>query len=274
MGTNTFHACVFCLIFLRSQALHISDANDKFLALLFAVAPEYRKKLEDAIEHIFALLPGEFKDDDSRRELFKYLSCHYSWYARFGEKGNGAPTNIHPDNIRKDHNGRCNFGERLPHQSKEALKNPAEYAGLAEAYTDFFELIRVAFKAYLPDDYDEIRIYAEALPLGASSPAYPFGGFVVNISACSWAHRDEGDKLMCFVIPAGRFKGGQLCLFETGFCFDLHVGDVLAFPSCDLTHFNQHYQGLRTTLVLHSDRQGDAWIRDCNGWSAHVVRHG
>ncbi|KAJ7065101.1 hypothetical protein B0H15DRAFT_794627, partial [Mycena belliarum] len=229
--------------------------------------------LEDAIDHIHALLPGEFKDEDSRRESFKYLSCHYSWYSRYGEKGNGAPTDAHPDNLRKAHGGRVNWNQRGPHQSKEILQNPREYTLLAEAYTDFFELLRIAFKHYLPSQYDEVHIYADSLPLGASSPAYPFGGFVVNISACSWGHRDELDKVMCFIVPGGKFKGGQLCMYETGFSFDLQVGDVLAFPSCDLTHFNQHYQGYRTTLVLHSDREGDAWADNCSGWGAYVVRH-
>ncbi|KAJ6529564.1 hypothetical protein DFH09DRAFT_1093976 [Mycena vulgaris] len=258
---------------LEGQALYITDANDKLLSLLFTVPEQYRQMLINAIDHIHAVMPGEFKDEDSQRDSFKYLSCHYSWYARFGEKGKGAPTNTHPDNIRKNHEGRVNFEQRLPHQSKEALKKPVEHSLLAEAYTDFFELLRVALKHYLPDQYDEIHIYAESLPLGASSPAYPFGGFVININACSWAHRDEGDKIMCFIVAAGKCKGGQLCLYETGFSFDLQVGDVLAFPSCDLTHFNCHFKGLRTTLVLHLDRQGDSWVRDCNGWGSHVVRH-
>jgi hypothetical protein len=70
------------------------------------------------------------------------------------------------------------------------------------------------------------------------------------------------------------FQGGQLCLLETGFSFDLQMGDVLVFPSCDLTHFNLHFSGMRATLVLHSDRHGDDWAGDdCNGWAAHVVRH-
>ncbi|KAJ7643262.1 hypothetical protein B0H17DRAFT_959768, partial [Mycena rosella] len=125
----------------------------------------------------------------------------------------------------------------------------------------------------LPEDYDELSIYVEALPLDAASPYYPFGGFVINISACKWAHRDKGDKRLCLVVPFGSFTGGQLCLYETGFSFDLQLGDVLIFPSCDLTHFNLHFSGQRGTLVLHSDRQGDSWIRDYHGWSSFFVRH-
>ncbi|KAJ7691440.1 hypothetical protein B0H17DRAFT_935070, partial [Mycena rosella] len=59
----------------------------------------------------------------------------------------------------------------------------------------------------LPEDYDELSIYVEALLLDAASPCYPFGGFVINISACTWAHRDKGDKHLCLVFPFGSFTG-------------------------------------------------------------------
>jgi len=99
------------------------------------------------------------------------------------------------------------------------------------------------FKEYLPEDYDELSMFVEHLPLDASSPCYPFGGYVVNVRSCTWAHRDSGDKKLCLVIPFGDYSGGELCLYETGLCFDLKLGDVLAFPSCDLMHFNLHYTG-------------------------------
>ncbi|KAJ7231750.1 hypothetical protein C8J57DRAFT_985120, partial [Mycena rebaudengoi] len=82
-------------------------------------------------------------------------------------------------------------------------------------------------KEYLLDDYDEPSIYVEALPLDAASPSYPFGGFVINLSSCTWAHRDKGDKTLCLVVPFGKSQGGQLCLYETGVSFDLQLGDVL-----------------------------------------------
>lgn len=113
----------------------------------------------------------------------------------------------------------------------------------------------------------------EALPLDSACPSAPFGGFVINLNACTWAHRDAGDKLLCLVIPFGKYAGGELCLYEAGFVWDLQIGDILVFPSCDLTHFNLHFTGQRGTMVLHSDRQGDAWISDRNGWSVHMVTH-
>ncbi|KAJ7710571.1 hypothetical protein B0H17DRAFT_1324253 [Mycena rosella] len=123
---------------LDGHALRINDSTGKLLSFLFTVPPEYRQLLSDAILHIHECMPGEFKDEDSRAEFFKYLSCHYSWYARYAEKGGNAPKGGHPDKIRKDHKGRL--------------------------------------KEYLPEDYDELSIYVEALPLDAASPCYPFGG--------------------------------------------------------------------------------------------------
>ncbi|KAJ7626890.1 hypothetical protein FB45DRAFT_749998, partial [Roridomyces roridus] len=185
--------------------------------------------------------------------------------------GDGAPDG-HPYELRKDHNGRCNLEQRQPHRSKD-MNNVEQYNAMVEAFTDIFELVRDALKEYLPDEYDQLSIYMEHLPLDASSPCYPLGGFVLNVRVCTWAHQDGGDNLLCFVIPFGNFTGGGLCHYETGFCFGLKQGDVHAFPSCDITHFNLHFKGLRGGLVLHSDRYGESWVRDCNGWSASVVRY-
>ncbi|KAK7026565.1 hypothetical protein R3P38DRAFT_2705473 [Favolaschia claudopus] len=261
---------------IQEKSLMITDCDGKLMALYFSVPEEFRQPLADALGTIQALMPGEFKHENSLRPGFKYFSCHYSWYARFAEQGDGAPADIHADNLRKDHTGRVNFDQRLPHQSKEIFQNPEDHALLAEAFADFFELIRVAFKHYLPEQYSELHIYADSLPLCAASPAYPFGGFVINVSGCSWGHRDEGDNILCFVIgaiPPGKCEGGQLCLYELGLSFDIQLGDVIAFPSCDITHFNQHFTGYRATIVLHSDRQSKVWEQKRNGWDCHIVRH-
>ncbi|KAJ7893394.1 hypothetical protein B0H14DRAFT_3427473 [Mycena olivaceomarginata] len=95
-----------------------------------------------------------------------------------------------------------------------------EYALLAEAFTDLFEFLHL--KEYLPEDTVELSFYAEQIPLQASSPCYHFGGFVINLNAFNWAHRDKNDKRMCLLLPLGRFTGG----------------DILVFPSCDLNRFN------------------------------------
>ncbi|KAJ6492444.1 hypothetical protein C8R47DRAFT_1319303 [Mycena vitilis] len=253
--------------------LRIEDQLGKLLSELFTLPGELRQRLEDAITLIQAAMPGEWIGEDSKRLLYSYLSCHYSWYSRYGEKGHDAPQDAaHMDNIQRDHEGRTNFGQRIPHESKEMLENLKEFAILAEAYTDIFEYIRIVLQERFPDEYQDLSIYCDVLPMNPACPSYPFGGFVLNLRASTWAHRDHGDKMLCVVIPFGRYTGGQLCLYEVGFMFDLQAGDVLIFPSCDITHFNMHFTGKRGTLVLHSDRQGDAWVRDCRGWAGYISR--
>ncbi|KAF8198708.1 hypothetical protein K438DRAFT_1584008, partial [Mycena galopus ATCC 62051] len=205
---------------------------------------------------------------------FQYLSLHYSWYARYAEKGHSAPKGSHPHKLRKTDAGRVNVTQRVPRPSKDMMDHPEEYTALADAFTDFFEHICFTLEEHLPKDTQEICMFIDELPLHASSPCYPFGGFVINISACSWGHRDGKDKLDCAVAPLGEFKGGKLCLFEAGLSFDLQMGDVLFFPSPDITHVNTHFQGKRATLVLHSDGHGgDSWLKDGHGWDTWIVNH-
>lgn len=112
-------------------------------------------------------------------------------------------------------------------------------------------------------------MYADILPGKQSSPAYPFGGFVININICTRAHRDMKDRSWCAVLPMGDFKGGELCFFEPGLVLELHPGDLLIFPSRYITHFNLHFTGKRVSLDLHSDRDAEQWIKDRNGWAGN-----
>jgi hypothetical protein len=64
-------------------------------------------------------------------------------------KGYGAPKGVHPNNIQRKHRGRVNIKQRVPYMSKSILQNPVEYSILAEAFTDLFELLRVAVNIYL-----------------------------------------------------------------------------------------------------------------------------
>jgi hypothetical protein len=47
-------------------------------------------------------------------------------------QGDGAPSEAHPDNIRKGHGGKVNFEQCLPRQSKECLENSEEYTQLTD----------------------------------------------------------------------------------------------------------------------------------------------
>ena len=98
------------------------------------------------------------------------------------------------------------------------------------------------------------------------SPAYPFGGFVLNINVVTQAHRDAKDFDICLVLVIGQHVGGELCLFEPGLVMPLQEGDMVAFPSGKITHFNLHYEGTRASVILHSDYAGKAWAETRNGW--------
>lgn len=114
-------------------------------------------------------------------------------------------------------------------------------------------------------------MYADLLPLGEVSPVYPFTGYVVNISVCTDGHRDSVDKKICVLVFFGDWEGGELCMFEPGLVFELKAGDVMIFPSADITHFNLHFKGTRGSIVMHSDRYGDSWTKDYNGWGKFMA---
>ena len=124
-------------------------------------------------------------------------------------------------------------------------------------------------KRHLPSVYNDLSIYADVLPGNEVSPAHPFGGFVLNLNVVTRAHRDVKDLCMCLVLVIGNHVGGELCLVEPGWVLRLRNGDMVLFPLGRLTHFNLHYQGIRGSLVLHSDYAGKAWANDRNGWMGH-----
>ncbi|KAK7019069.1 hypothetical protein R3P38DRAFT_2783848 [Favolaschia claudopus] len=251
--------------FLNDEALFIKDVNDRLLALLFKIPEAFRKTLIAAVDHINSVLQGEFVDDDSRKQGFQYCSFHFSCrYALLSQcsldkdKGHDAPKDIHPNKLRRTGVGRVNLKDRAPHRSEDITKHPEEYKVLAEAFTDFFEYLRIALEAYLPEETQELSFFIDELPLQSSSPCYPFGGFVINVCACTWGHRDQKDKRMCVVAPfGGPYTGGKLCLYEGKVVFDLEMGD-----------------GRRGTLVLHSDGVGgDSWLKDSHGWASWMINH-
>ncbi|KAJ7266518.1 hypothetical protein C8J57DRAFT_1229094 [Mycena rebaudengoi] len=52
---------------------------------------------------------------------------------------------------------------------------------------------------------------------------------------------------------------GALILHELGMVMDLHAGDMVLFLSAQLTHFNLHFQGIRASLVFHTDNALKLW---------------
>ncbi|KAG6914250.1 hypothetical protein DXG01_001456 [Tephrocybe rancida] len=252
----------------KGNSVMLQDAEANFAGLLLTHMPLILPGCnKDLLERINALMPGELHYESSMRDLYSFLSLHFSWYNCYSEKGTGAPP-VHPHYIYKDGVIKVNHSQRKPQCSKEIQQDPQEYHLLAQYLKGFFEFIEANLQHHLPQEYEQLVAYVDHLPLKASSPAHPFGGFILNFCVSTHSHRDFGDKILCVVVPFEDYTGGELCLFEPGLVIDLAPGDVFIFPSADITHFNLHFEGVCLSLVLHSDKQGDSWAADTNFWEA------
>ncbi|KAJ6561424.1 hypothetical protein DFH09DRAFT_1082892 [Mycena vulgaris] len=151
------------------------------------------------LTQLASIMAGEVYSDKSEREGFSFLAWHCSYYNRYAEKGHDAPKDVHPNYVHKTDKTRANFTQRTPHVSKEVEDNPAEAAMLAEMIHLITIIVEYHVKHFLPEDYEEIKVYVSQLPLNDRS---------------------------------------------------LRI----------------RHQCLRLSLVLHSDKYGDQWVRDGNGW--------
>ncbi|KAJ3838575.1 hypothetical protein F5878DRAFT_537242, partial [Lentinula raphanica] len=104
------------------------------------------------------------------------------------------------------------------------------------------------------------------VPLYDAIPGQPFRSLIINLNNATQAHKDEGDNKGCISLVIGDFEGGELCLFEPRLVLEMKNGDFVVFPSNLYTHFNLHFKGLRASLVLHSDKEGESFKQDGNGW--------
>jgi hypothetical protein len=119
----------------------------------------------------------------------------------------------------------------------------------------------------LPEKSAEISEWIEHLPYNETSLVYPWSGVVVNANIATRAHRDPGDDGICMVVTVSDCVGGEIVLFELGLVIELRSGDAIIFRSTDQTHFNLDFNGLRASLVFHSDNAGKSWNQDRNGWN-------
>lgn len=72
------------------------------------------------------------------------------------------------------------------------------------------------------------------------------------------------------MLPFGDWEGGELCLYEPGITLDLCAGDVVLFPSNQISHFNLCMEGYRGSMVLSTDRDMKGWVENRNNWASHI----
>ncbi|KAJ7719044.1 hypothetical protein B0H16DRAFT_411252, partial [Mycena metata] len=190
-------------------------------------------------------------------------------YNRYAKKGSGAPLDDHHPHF--IHRGTSvNHGQRIPWVSNDIKKEPTAYAALVAALTAICEYLAERLCHHRPELVGKLEAYINILPHNAACPWAPFGGIVINLNACSDGHRDGLDLFKgCLVIPFMRdCVGGGLVLHEARLVLDLHSGDAVLFPSGRFTHFNLHYEGIRTSLVFHTDDGSRQWTegQGANGW--------
>ena len=182
---------------------------------------------------------------------------------------------MHPHHLYKEGPGskqvKVNHSQRLPHTSESIKVQPAEYGALVDALREICDYVEAILAKHLPEEYKIIRVLVENLPLHDRPPTYPFGGFVLNIQVCTNGHIDKFDDTVCLVIPFGKYTGGDLVLWEPGVVIDAKQGDLIIFPSSQITHFNLHFTGFRGSVVMHTDKELKSWL-DKNGWGTHMAK--
>lgn len=105
----------------------------------------------------------------------------------------------------------------------------------------------------------ELEVFLDFIPLKQRSPFHPFTGMVLNINCCTTVHRDPQDRKICVVVPFGNWTGGELVLHDLGLVLELSQGDIVAFRSDRVTHYNLHHVGQRGSFVIHSDKHIGKW---------------
>ena len=168
-----------------------------------------------------------------------------------------------------------NTAQFIPRASKELQDCPELYHKLQENFEDMFDWQQtkvkkiiffhcctkttLKFLEHLPDSYKKLTGYANCLPGDEFLAGYPFGGIVLNLNIATKIHRDPEDLDLCLIIVISECTGGDLVMFEPGLVLGQRNGDMIAFPSGDISHFNMDFFGFRSSLVFHSDAASESW---------------
>ncbi|KAJ7817089.1 hypothetical protein B0H14DRAFT_2374187 [Mycena olivaceomarginata] len=249
----------------------IRGAGGKLIASVITNIGETLPHLPKIATTVFsAIYPGEIYpvDTTTPHEKFSYCAVHKGIWNRYSEQGTDAPEGVHPFQLIREDVSRANVTQRAPLPSREMKDEPEESALTAEFIQLLVSIVEIHMRKRMPEEYTHVRVWATRLPLNQRSDAFPFGGYVINFAACTEGHRDEFDDEYCVVLVDGEWEGGELGFFEPGFLFRLRRWNAIIFRSCEVTHFNMHMNGVRISIVLHSDKEGKKWVADKNKYSS------
>ncbi|KAI0055244.1 hypothetical protein BV25DRAFT_1815883, partial [Artomyces pyxidatus] len=257
------------------QALRLDCSDGSLLAFISTAMPQsLKKRLTDCLLASFggrqSLVHTESR---SSGEGFRFQALHFSWYNRHCTQGDNAPNDISPMELDNADTSRTNHSQFTPYVSKEMRDEEELYRVLKVVFSDVFQWIADVMATCLPEEFEVLKIEAEALPGNNQSAVYPFLGFVVNLNVSTKAHRDGQDKLLCLVLTLGEFEGGALGMVEPGIVLPMRSGDLVVFQSHSITHFNLHFEGLRASFVFHTDKAFRSWTNNNNrnGWRHNIA---
>ncbi|KAF8952215.1 hypothetical protein BDZ97DRAFT_1931131 [Flammula alnicola] len=257
---------------LNGTILKIKDKNGDVVVVVDPTMPSgMRGRLPDRLSLTFS---DDFKWTDTAAEGIsnRFPTCHCDNYNRYSVQGDDADDNEEPVAYAREGNTRkYNTSQFIPRASKEMQKTPEQHRHLYEAFEDVLRWQSSELKSLLPDTYATLAKFSDTLPGNDHSPAYPFGGFVLNLNVATRVHRDHEDMDFCSIVVISDCVGGGLALCELGIWLDLDNGDCVMFRSSEITHFNMHFEGYRASFVFHSDRAADAWTK---GRPGKVARNG
>ncbi|KAF4568230.1 hypothetical protein EYR36_010239 [Pleurotus pulmonarius] len=213
------------------------DCKGNLVLLRGTLSEGLKKNLLTKLMGIFGDLSNRIEPINGGEKELKvpFLGLHFDWYNRYSTNGDDAPDDIHPAELSKQGlKRRSTFSLFVPRPSEEMKRFPKAYEALKDNFALAFEEIRDILQTLLPKEYNIEKIFAEFLPGNEVSPVFPFSGVVVNLNVQTIEHRDGMDTLMCLVLAIGSFRDGDICE--------------------------------RVSFVLHSDKAGESWIRNRNGW--------
>lgn len=96
------------------------------------------------------------------------------------------------------------------------------------------------------------------LPLSTTNPFYPHTNITVNTNSRTAPHFDQSDVHGCTSSNFGFFDGGELVLTELGLIIKLRPTELIFFLSAKLFHLNLDYIGIRGSMVMHTERDGES----------------